>query len=239
MKRIFIFSIACLFAATGYAQGFATFSVDGALTETVIKNPGKNSPGMVYVITGPQVDITNLSPKYKLLSGCSLENPLPKDFTKQADVTVDKKDGTSRPWVIRIKKLVPASLPFELKFSESNPAVFSNEAKGWAAVKTDETKSSVVRFGDTNVFFIAAFDAPAKELKFNLNVVGNAEFDGEFWVETSADGKKWKKLDAYSSSKPISSSLYTYPLLEDVRFIQWTYIERNKQNVNLNNITIE
>lgn len=236
-KILFIAYFSALTLVCG-AQGFASFQVEGALTETVIKNPGKN-PGMIQVLVGQETDITQLSPKYKLLSGCSLDAPLPKDFTGQVNLTVNKNDGTSKEWIIQVKKLVPSALPLDLNFSESNPSLFSNEAKGWAAVGTDESKPTVVRFGNKDAFFICAFDRPAKQLKFDLNVVGKLEFDGAFVLETSADGKSWKTLDQYADQNRIKNGAYEYALKEEVRYVKWTYTQRNKQNINLNHISIE
>ncbi|GAB1415348.1 hypothetical protein MASR2M117_07540 [Paludibacter sp.] len=222
------------------AQGFATFTVEGSIVPASIKNV-TNGNSIIEVLVFDNVDIKNVNYKYKLLGGCQLAKPLEKDFTNPQTVTVNKNDGSSKDWTVYVKRLTPASLPLELKFSNHNPSEWSNNVVGWAGLGVDTTKPTVIRFGNKDVSFWVAIKEPAKTLKYELKGVSkeSVDFDGEFAVEVSADAKKWKTLtDFNSNNKLTADGQYEVGLTPEVRYIRWTYYERNKLNVNLNNIVV-
>lgn len=228
------------FHFTATAQGFAKFNVEGAISEASIKNV-KQGPSKVEVIVGENVNLKNVKFRYNLLSGCTLDGSLSKDFTEPQTVSVSKNDGSAKEWIVEIKKVTPAPLPLVLEFGKENPAIWNADAKGWVSSGTDESKPTVVRFGNSKVSFIAAYEGEAKEVSFDLTLVGKAEdkYSGTFKLEASADGKTWKDVSSFDNGKITTDSHFTCPLDSDSRFVKWTYKERNKQNVNLNNITIK
>ena len=241
MKKIFLLMICftCIQTLT-FAQGFSTFTVEGALERPVIRNVN-NGPSEIECIVNENVDIKNVDFKYKLLSGCSLESPLSKDFTNPQKVVVTKNNSNPKEWIVYVKRLVPAKLPLNLNFSAANTSDFRPDAVGWASIGVDARKNTVVRFGNQNVSFWTAYASPARYVSYELKPVSKDEvdFDGDFTVETSADGNKWKELHAFNSKNGFDASgQYRHELPKDARFVRWTYLERNKLNVNLNDISI-
>lgn len=239
MKKLYLILFCIVIFSGVNAQGFSSFSVEGALFKESIKNV-KSGASKIEVIVGNDVDLKDVKFKYKLLSACRLEDKITKDFTSPQKVEVSK-GADSKDWVIQVKKLQPAKLPLNLEFSDSNVSIYNSSKIGWATLGTDESKSNVVRFGNHNVSFIVAFEGVAKEVSYNLNVVGSkgTEFDGEFTVETSSDGKDWTSLVVYNKNNSFTNnSSFTNSLNEDVRFVKWTYTKREKQNVNLNDIVV-
>lgn len=220
------------------AQGFARFTAEGV--KGSIRNL-KNKPSKVEVIVSGASDLKNIDFKYKLLSGCSMNGTLTADFTQPQQVIINKEDGTSKEWIIEVKKLTPAPLPLEITFSKNNPAIWSSDVKGWINDATDESKPMTVRFGNANVSFTAAFESKASELAFDLNLVGKPgdKFQGDFAVETSANGLDWKKLSGFKAKEITFDSKFSIQLPKEARFIRWTYLVREKQNINLNNISIK
>ncbi|MGL4292836.1 MAG: hypothetical protein ACRCSQ_04595 [Bacteroidales bacterium] len=237
-SKLILFAFACTLTMNASAQGFARFTANGV--KGSIKNI-KNKPSKVEVIVGADTDLKNIDFKYKLLSDCSMDGTITADFSKPQEVTINKNDGTSKEWVIEVKKLAPASLPLEIEFSKTTPAIWTSETKGWVNQGTDESKPTVIRFGNSNVTFTAAFEGEAKEVSFDLNAVGKAgdKFDGSFAVETSADGVKWEKLNGFKDKDITIDSKFSCKLNKNARFVRWTYTERIKQNINLNNISIK
>lgn len=239
IKKIAVFAILASFSLTMSAQGFAKFEIEGGMADGSIRF-AKEGASKVEVIAGSNVDLKNVKCKYKLLGGCSLATALDKDFTKPQTVTVNKNNGTSNEWEITVKKITPAPLPINLEFSKTNPAVWTPEVKGWINAGTDESKPTVVRFGNYNVGFIVAFEGEAKEVSFDLILVGKAgdAFNGAFEVMTSVDGISWTNIEGFDS-KLTADSQFKCPVSSDARFIKWNYKERGeKQNVNLNNIIV-
>ena len=241
-RRIFTAIVSVLFFSNGlYAQGFSSFKVEGSLTQTLLKNRTK-SASIIETIVDASADIKSLPVKYKLLSGCviSEETPLNNDYTKVKHVTVNKKDGSSKDWSIIVHQLVPGKLPLQIAFSKTNPCDldFTNP-KPWAGYGIDYSKPTVVRMGNDGIGFFAAYDGVAKEASFEFTVVGGAVFNGEFDVETSIDGKKWKNLKTYKEGDVTGTEILTLSLPSEARYIRWIYALRDKQNVNLNNIYIK
>lgn len=241
MKKIFVTVAVAFFSTMLFSQGFSTFIVEGALQPASIKNVSGENASTIEAIVSNKVDISNVNFKYRLLSGCTVSPAIGKDFSKEQNVVVNKNDGSSKDWNISVKQLKPAQLPLELNFSDANPSYWDNNVEGWAGVGIDASKPSVIRFGNKGVSFWVAFDASAKYVSYQLKVVSKSQvaFDGEFYVETSVDGLKWKTLKAFNESNQISSDgNYRHELKEDVRYIRWTYESRNKLNLNLNNIVV-
>lgn len=241
MRKIVFSVLAVLLSIPVFAQGFSTFIVEGSLHPAVIKNAKGDEPSSIEIIVSPKSDVSNINFKYRLLSGCSVSPAITADFTQPQKVLVTKNDGTSKEWILYVKQLTPASLPLELSFSTDNPSEWNHKVKGWAALGVDQSKPTVIRFGNKAVSFWVAFNEPAKQLKYELKMVSKEKvnFDGEFIVETSADGQKWKILKEFDETNQISvDGNYQHDLSKDVRFIRWTYITRNKLNLNLNNIEV-
>lgn len=234
-----LLALAGILFVTGIsAQGFASFSVGDS--KGVIRHI-RNKPSQVDVLVDKQVDLSQVDFDYKLLGGCSLEKELTSDFRMPQNVIVHKNDGSLKEWVITLKKLIPASLPLNLSFSKANPAIWNMDAKGWVNCATDESKPMVVRFGNSNVSFVVAYEGEASEVSFDLSSVikNNAAFDGVFVVETSNDGVVWRKLKGFKDKKITANSHFKCSLEPSVRFIRWVYQERVKMNINLNNIQVK
>lgn len=242
MRKVFLILSIVGLATQAMAQGFASFYVNDALVPAVIKFVTGENPSTVETIVPASVDIKNVNFKYKLLSNCSMETTISNDFSSPQTVVVNKNNGDSKPWLINIKQLKPASLPLELSFSKDEPSEWDSSVEGWAGVGVDETKPTVIRFGNKGVSFWVAFDEPATSVSYNLWVVSkeHLKFDGEFVVEASKDGKKWKTIQEFDDRKPISEDgNYTNKLRKDDRYVRWTYYTRNKQNINLNHIVVD
>ncbi len=223
-----------------FSQGFSAFMVKGELEQAKIKNV-KNGPSRIEVIVASDVDLKDLDYKYRLLSNCYLDDDLDFDFTQPKKVTVYKNDGSSKDWIIYVKRLVPASLPLELNFSKHNPSEWNSDVVGWAGISIDKRKKTVIRFGNKGVSFWVAINQPAKHLTYKLTPVSRdkVSFDGVFVVETSEDGKEWETLTEFNSKNQFSETgVYKHELNKKVRFVRWIYVERNKLNINLNNILI-
>ncbi len=238
MKKIFLMAAMLPLCVAASAQGFAKFQAEGV--KGTIRN-FKNKPSKVEVIVSPEADIRAIDFNFKLLSGCEMSNELTKDFSKAQTTTIHKNDGTSKEWVVEVKQLIPASLPLTIDFGKNNPAIWSAAATGWVNYGTDESKSTVARFGGDGTTFTAAINGEPTEVSFDLYAVGKKpiKFDGDFEVQTSADGKKWKSIKGFDSSDIQIDSKFTCPLKKSDRFIRWTYVTRVKTNINLNNISIK
>lgn len=238
-KIFFALLLISSFSAFANAQGFSSFKVEGELFKASIKNT-KSGPSKVEVVVGDDVDLKKVKSKYALLSSCQMDGKIKDDFTSPQKVEISK-GAASKEWLIQVKKLQSAKLPLALNFAENNASIYTSSTTGWVTLGTDESKPSVVRMGNKDVSFIVAFDSEAKDVSYDLHVVGSkgTEFDGAFTVEVSADAKKWTPLATYNSKNTFSTdSNFTNELSSDVRFIKWTYKERDKQNVNLNNILV-
>lgn len=240
MKKIILSLLTLVLTVPMFSQGFASFSVDGALQPAVIKNIVEKT-SLVEVLVGEKTDIKNLKYKYKLYSGCTLSPELTPNFTHAQTVVINKNDGTSKEWLVEVKQLKAASLPLEQKFSEANPSISNNENIGWAGMGTDPRITNTIRFGNKGVSFWVAINQSASKVEYQLKMVSKEKvsFDGEFVVETSKDGKSWKVLKEFDERNPMSADgNYSHEITNDVRFIRWTYFTRNKLNLNLNNIIV-
>jgi len=234
-----MFLMSVFFTTAAIAQGFGSFDVTGAMFKANIKNNVKGT-STIEVIVGEDVDLTNVKFKYRLISGCRMEDKISNDFTEPQKVEVSR-GAESKEWIIEVKKLQPAQLPLEISFSKDDLFHYDSSVVGWVGVGVDVTKPTVIRFGNHSVSFIVAFKDEAKDVSYSLNVVGakGSEFDGKFEVTASADGKDWKAVTTYDSKNPFTTdSDFTDKLDSDARFVKWTYVSRNKQNVNLNNIIV-
>lgn len=240
MKKAAFILLAICFSASIFAQGFASFTVEGSLAPAKIKfNTDKAST--IEVIVSEKVDLKNVNFKYKLLSSCFLDKDLKKDFSNPQKVMIDKRDSDSKEWIISVKPLVPAPLPFELEFSKNNGMNWNTDVIGWAGIGIDESKPEVIRFGNHGVSFWVAIKEPAKKLSYELKIVSRepVKFTGEFVVETSADARTWNVLTKFDSKNQLTDDgQYENELDESVRYIRWTYVAREKLNLNLNNIFI-
>lgn len=241
MKRV-ILSLTVIFLGLNlFSQGFSAFSVEGELQKAVIKNVADGA-SRIEVIVDESMDLTNVKFKYRLYGGCYLDGKISSDFTEPQRITVGKRGVDSKDWIIYIKRLQKAPLPFQLSFSKDNPSVWSNEVVGWAGILVDETKETVIRFGNHGVSFIVAVADAPKSVEYELTPVSKekVKFDGKFVVETSPDCRTWTSLYTFDSKNNFSEEpVYKHELSSDVRYVKWTYVERNRLNINLNNIHIE
>lgn len=240
MKKIIILSFALLSVVVMYGQGFKSFTVDGQLFPTYIKDYS-NSTSLVDVVVGKDTDLKNIKFQYHLYSRSFLLNDISPDFTEPQYVTITKRGVGEKTWKVRVKPLIPAKLPLTLNFSKSNLSEWSSSVVGWTGIGIDEKKNTVVRFGNHGVSFIVAFDEDAKYISYDLTPVSKepVQFMGEFIVETSTDAKVWKPLKKFDEDNNFdSSNNYTHSLEKGVRYIKWTYVDRVKLNINLNNINV-
>lgn len=241
MKKYFLAITILFFGLNTYSQGFSAFSVEGELQKAVIKNI-VDGPSRIEVLVDESMDLTKVAFKYRLLGGCYLDGKLSENFTEPQQITIGKRGSDSKDWIISVKRLQKAPLPFELNFSKDNPFVWSNEVVGWAGILVDETKETVIRFGNHGVsFFVAVADAP-KSLQYELTPVSKemVKFDGKFVVESSTDGRTWTNLYTFDSKNNFNDDPnYKHELSSDVRYIKWTYVERNRLNINLNKIKVQ
>lgn len=222
------------------AQGFAFFQVENAITKALIKNQG-DKPGVIEIVVDENTNIKNVPMKYKLLSGCKIseQTPLTSDFTTPQTITIDK-GGVSKEWTIAVHQLKSEKAPVSIEFGKNNACTIASEPE-WAGYGIDYTKNTVVRFGNDGNMFFAAIPQDAKTVSYNLTVVGNKALEGIFDIETSEDGKKWKRQISYTSGNPIKNNEdVSMELPANAKYIRWVYATREaKQNVNLNNITIK
>ncbi len=240
MKKILSFALSCVVAITAAAQGFSSFTVEGSLVPASIRNI-VDGVSIVDVLVSETTPINNVKFKYRLYSNSSLSKELTPDFQLPQQVTILKTDGTSKDWMVRVKQLKAAKVPFSLDFSDVNPSEWSNDAVGWAGIGIDETKPSVIRFGNKGVSFWVAVDGKATKVNYKLMPVSRTrvEFDGEFVVEASVNGRTWEELKIFDQFNQISiDGNYQHELPKNVKYIRWTYVSRNKLNINLNAISV-
>lgn len=240
MKKLIVIILTAVFALPIFAQGFASFNVEGSLQPAVIKNI-TDGPSQIEVLVSEKTDIKNVKFKYKLYSGCSLEKELTADFTQPQTVVVNKNDGNSKEWVVNVKQLKAASLPLELIFSNNNVSIWDAGVTGWAGIGIDHRITSTIRFGNKGVSFWVAIKQPATKVDYQLKMVSKEKvsFDGEFVVEASKDGRSWELLKEFNEQNQISADgNYRHDISKDIRFIRWTYVSRVKLNLNLNNIYV-
>jgi len=240
MKKILSLALSCVFTFAAAAQGFSSFTVEGSLIPASIRNI-VDGVSIVDVLVSESTPIKNVNFKYRLYSNSKLSKELVPDFTKPQQVIIEKSDGTSKDWMVRVKQLKAAKVPFSLEFSEANPLEWSNDAVGWAGLGIDETKPSVIRFGNKGVSFWVAVDGKATKVNYKLIPVSKTrvEFDGEFVVEASVNGRSWEELKLFDQFNQLSiDGNYQHELPKNVKYIRWTYVSRNKLNINLNNISV-
>lgn len=240
MKKLIFSVLSIVLVLPVFSQGFASFNVDGSFQPAVIKYV-TDGPSFIEVLVNEKTDIKNVKFKYKLNGGCSLEKELKTDFSQPQTVVVNKNDGSSKEWIVNVKQLKAASLPLELTFSNNNLSIWDQSIVGWAGIGIDPRITSVIRFGNKGVSFWVAINKPAKKLDYQLKMVSkeSVKFDGEFIVETSADGQSWSLIKEFNEQNQISADgNYRHDITKDVRFIRWTYQTRVKLNLNLNNIYV-
>ncbi|MGL4331196.1 MAG: hypothetical protein ACRCSR_00070 [Bacteroidales bacterium] len=222
------------------AQGFAFFQVENAITKSLIK-PNGDKTGVIEIIVGENIDLKNTPIKYKLLGGCKISEstPLTNDFSKSQIIKINKGQS-EKEWIIAVHQVKSEGSSLNLKFGKNNPCTIES-GTSWGGYGIDYSKNTVVRFGNDGNMFFAAIPQGAKEAKYTLTVVGDKVLEGIFDVETSEDGNKWKRVVSYSSGNPIKNNeSVSLELPKKAKYIRWVYATREaKQNVNLNNITIQ
>lgn len=226
--------------STASAQGFSSFKTESAIVETLIKD--KPEMSVVETIVLDNCDITNLPVKYKLWSGCSIDagTPLSANYSKPQIVNITKSGADSKKWAVAVHQLKGAALPLNISFSEQNPSNFEfTNPKPWATYNVASTHPTLIRLQDTNAAFYVAYDGKAKKADFDVILLSEDPFAGELIVESSVDGKNWNKVTTYSASNPFKGKRQSVGLPADARFVRWIYSVRQKQNIHLNNITIE
>lgn len=240
MKKGTSLIISLLFITAVYAQGFKSFTVEGQLFPELIKDNSKSTP-RVEIIVNEKVDITDVDFDYRLYSRSRVVSKISKDFSEPQEITINKRGVGDKVWTVSIKRLIPAPLPLELNFSKNNPSNWSTSVKGWVGIGIDTRKNTVIRFGNHDVSFVVAFDEDAESVTYDLMPVSRepVEFAGKFIVQTSTDAKKWYTIHTFDEDNNFdTSNKYTHPLKKGVRYVKWTYIDRIKLNINLNNIKV-
>jgi hypothetical protein len=237
MKKVLI-AIVFFTTIPLFSQVFTSFSVKGSMVETLLKN----SAGKIETIVDETIDIKNLDFKYKLNSGTTISDstPLNKDFTKPQYIKLENPNEGNKTWQVVVNQLRNASLPLTLSFSKSAPLdINSSNPKSWSGYGIDYKRTDALYFGDEGVTFYIAFNAGAKELSYTLAVLATDAIAGEFAVECSTDFKRWSTMANYTSTNSmLKNNVYTHALKSDVKYIRWVYYTRVKQNVTLNNITV-
>lgn len=240
MKKIITLTLVLLSFVIANGQGFKTFKVEGQIYPALIKDNSKGT-SVVEVIVDENVNLEKVDFKYNLYSRSVVKDDIKPDFTEPQVVTINRKDVGDKVWEIKIMPLIPVQLPLKLNFTSNNTSKWNSSVKGWAGLGIDDSKNTVVRFGNQDVAFIVAFNEDAQSVSYELTPLWKVptNFDGLFKVETSNNGKDWKTIYTFDKNNNFDSSgKYSHPIETGTRYIKWMYNERNKLNINLNNIFI-
>lgn len=238
MKRNFItLTIIISLTASVSSQVFTSFTVKGS----TIEPRQKNTIGKIETIVDETVDIKNVDFKYKLNSGTSVSDstPIVKDFTKPQYIHLSNPGEGFKIWEVAVNQLKCSTLPFDLSFSSDSPIdIKTPNPKPWAGYGIDYKRADAVYFCDEGAAFYVAFNTGAKELTFNMGLLGKDLYQGEVGIETSNNFKSWSTIATLNTSKPIlKNSTFTLALKSDVKYVRWVYYTRVKQNVTLNKIS--
>ena len=130
-----------------------------------------------------------------------------------------------------------AELPFE--FDGGRTAIERTPGLTQTGLGTDYGSSPKLKFTDTNNAVVLHFDERPGTLSFDIK--GNGFSEGEFVVQTSADGETYNDLKSYTTlSQATTGQHETFNNLgENVRYIKWLYKRESNGNVALGNIKLE
>ncbi|GAB1415731.1 hypothetical protein MASR2M117_11370 [Paludibacter sp.] len=262
MKKITFLLLICLVAFSTYAQRISNLTIEGAtaLTPLGAFNPTNNDaakPGDGQIVYPQSVDLSNVTVTISAGVDASVvePSPLPVNWTStvkgvkvQNSPTAASKPNEWAIYDITIKKIIPASLPLEIKTGAAN---FSNswtpETVGWAGAAIDKSQT-LIRFGSAKRSFVVAFKEAPDSLYYTIKALGAtwATSNNVFDVEGSADGLTWSSIFQYNSTNimPVASPAVRSALKIDgkFRYIRWVYTTRNTGdgafNVSLENILV-
>jgi hypothetical protein len=241
MKKIFTLLIAVAAATTVFGQGFSSITVDGALTRVTTRS-GSNE---LNVIVPHGFDLSNVVINATSIADWELDGALPTNFSVSATQPIKQKrisQSGSKNWNLTIRTLKSAaSLPLSLTFATGVLQIsnWTTTTEGWSYAGIDAGQTSVIRYGNT-VLFIVGFDGEPKKVSYDLQVVGNTSFAGQFDVYASADGVAWRTVKTFAAGDFGAVTSMTTPLQSTDRYVIWDYTTRSSsQNVNLNNIVVD
>lgn len=248
MKKIYMLTTLLFLGSIAMkAQNFTRFdAVDNNGVKALTGLSHRTGKARITILVPDNFDVKNVSVSAEVDSDASFTE-IPSDFTTPQTVTITKESALQpKTWTITFKKVRSAALPLEVAFSEEYTSDSWDAATtfGWAAAEIDDNvaNTKLVRFGTAPTAFAIAFKDAPKEISYDLNVVGQAAFIGEFKVSAKSETGDWIVLADYNTANPMVSALpstYTHSLNSDMRYVKWEYIQRfNSQNVNLNQIAV-
>lgn len=248
MKKIYLFTILLVAGIQMKAQNFLKFDAmdnNGVKALTGLNHrPGK---ALLTVLVSEDFNLENVSIDVAVDPPVTYTE-IPTDFTEPRQIVVTNQENQqSKKWTITFKKVRCAEgLPFTLEFSEEFRSTHWDQltTKGWAAAEIDDTEANtkIARFGTSPASLIVALKENSGKVSYDLNVVGQAAFNGTFNVWAKEHEGAWTPLALYDSGNPMAVALpqsYEHVLTPATRFIKWEYAQRNGQNVNLNAIQVE
>lgn len=250
MKKIFTFVAAmALVASAAQAQSFAKFeATDSNGLKSLSELAQRPGAGQLDVIVPENFDLTNVTVD---CGTTIIDGTMPTNFSTPQKVTVKgtTTEGaeTSREFTITFKKTKPATLteeaPFEMALTAENPVTTWTESTiGWTPAAIDTSKPEQVSMGNVGACLVTAIANEPSKVEYNLWAGVNTTFSGKFTVDASTDGITWTTLKLYVNEEMGNNdgkkTVYSHELASGIRFIRWTYTERNGQRVNVNNIKI-
>jgi hypothetical protein len=242
MRKIFTLLLAVFAASAAQAQGFSSISVPGAYTDAGIR-PGQP---LIHFVVPNTFDRTNVAVQYTVEEGSELVGEFPTNFTATQTVTVKKTDDSApaKNWKITLNPITPAPLPLAHDFStDQTTADWTPATIGWAYAGIDIAQTSVARYGNPGITFIAAFNESPKDVTYTLQSLGGGFVDGsQFDVDASANGITWRTIRSFQGTAtgvPTTNTEYTTDLAATDRFVRWVYVTRQGSiNVNLRKFSI-
>lgn len=250
MKKIFTLVAAmALVVSAAQAQSFSKFeATDGNGRKSLTELAQRPGAGELNVIVSEDFDLTNVTVDY---GTTNIQEAMPTDFSTPQKVMVvtpaTEGEEKTREFTITFKKVKAATLtedaPFEMALTAENPVtIWTENTIGWTPAAIDVSKPEQVSMGNVGACLVTAVNNEPATVEYNLWAGTNDNFSGRFTVDASDDGLTWTTLKLYVNEELGNNSgkatVYSHELSSDVRFIRWTYTERNGQRVNVNNIKI-
>lgn len=255
MKKTTLLLAVLAFTMLSHAQRISELTVEGitSLVPFAAFNPKNNvetNPGDGQMIFTNAADLSNVNVSLNVGTDSYVEepNPLPTNWSSTVSgIKVTKTDLSSwAKYNITLKKINPASLPFEIKTGSGNfdSDSWTPETVGWAGACIDKGQT-LIRFGSVKRSFVVAFtDAPdslyytIKYLTTSFPTDGTVVFD----VDGSADGINWTSINQYNATNPMPLSSPAVKaelkIAPQYRYIRWIFTKRGSTNVSLENILV-
>lgn len=257
------FTLLFAVATNAYAQRISDLNISNAqaLSGFVHSNPTikgeEKISGKIEMVFLPSVDLSKLeiTPVFFRNTKLPKGGKFPSDFTQPRQVELEMSSGgetLSSTYTIIMRKIKPASLPFELNFGKNFQAKSwqdnGDAYNGWAGACLEQNNYGIPKLTNLKHQLILSFSGEAKELGYSISF-GTEVWPSEnnFNVESSVDGMKWDLLYQYNSSNPMAGNkalkedkIKTLALKSNVRFIRFIFSQRLGGGfVSLNNITIK